>query len=152
MPTTFSPCTECRSVNRVALGGHEHQKPVCGNCRAALPIHGAVNELSASGLQALIDKSPIPVVADFWAPWCGPCRAFAPVFESVAVQMAGEVVFAKVNAEENPLAAQTYGIRGIPTLIFFQSGFERARQSGALNAEVLTHWLRSRTASFQKSA
>jgi thioredoxin-like negative regulator of GroEL len=64
--------------------------------------------------------------------------------------MAGEVVFAKVNADENPLSAQTYAIRGIPTLIFFQDGFERARQSGALNAEVLTHWLRSRTASFHQ--
>jgi thioredoxin 2 len=143
--TTYSPCEQCRRLNRVPLQpapDAQKRAPICGQCKAALPLHGAVNELSASALMALVEKSPIAVVADFWAPWCQPCKVFTPVFEQAAIAMAGEVVFAKINTQAYPLASSTYGVRGIPTLIVFRHGFERERLAGALPLPQFTEWLR----------
>jgi len=101
-----------------------------------------INELSANGLQQLIAKSPLPVVVDFWAPWCGPCKAFAPIFLQAAQQMAGSFVFVKVNTEAHPLAGSTYQIRSIPTLAVFKNSLEKARISGALSLDDLQSWLK----------
>src|SRR3954462_6745721 len=136
--TTISPCPECRKLNRVPIaepGAGAHRRPICGSCKTELPLHGAVNELSASGLMALVQSSPLPIVADFWAPWCQPCKVFAPIFEQTASSLGGEFVFVKVDTQSQPLAGDTYGIRGIPTLIVFREGFEGARISGALSLE-----------------
>ncbi len=109
----------------------------------ALPLHGAVSELNDRSLQKMIIKSPLPVLVDFWASWCGPCWAFAPVFQEAASGLADRTVFVKVNTEENPEGSGRLGIRSIPTLIMFQSGQEIARINGALPLESFLQWIQS---------
>lgn len=138
---TYSPCGRCGLLNRVALEHSGH--PVCGSCKSDLPLDGGINEVSGAGLAKLIEKSPVPIVADFWAPWCGPCRTFAPVFDRASRELAGEVVFARLNTEAHPIAAGAYGIRGIPTLIVFKAGIEADRKSGALPFESFVGWMRT---------
>lgn len=137
---TLTPCPKCHKLNRVPVDGGK--TPVCGACKSELQTHGAISEVSAASLSTLVQKSPLPVVVDFWAPWCGPCRAFAPTFEQVGRELAGQVVFAKLNTEAQPSAGAEYSIRSIPTLIFFQGGQERNRQSGAFPAQALRDWIK----------
>ncbi|MBU6153126.1 MAG: thioredoxin TrxC [Bdellovibrionales bacterium] len=141
---TYAPCPKCNRLNRVPLKseqGGSRPEPVCGACKIALPVHGAVVEVNAEGLQKLIDKSPIPVVVDFWAPWCGPCRMFAPTYMQVAGAHSGSYVFAKVDTEANPMVGDRHRIRSIPTLAIFKNGTEVQRQSGAMNESGLKQWL-----------
>lgn len=138
---SYSICPSCDGVNRVPFASPEGKAPVCGRCKQDLLFHHGINEVSASQLTKLIKKSPLPVVVDFWAPWCGPCRNFAPVFEESALRLAGTVVFAKLNTEAHPFAGDAYRIRSIPTLAIFRNGLESARQTGALPMEHFLSWI-----------
>jgi thioredoxin 2 len=126
-------------MNRVRVG--HNKEAVCGSCKAGLPIHDSVVDGSDRALQTLIDSSPLPIVVDVWAPWCGPCRVFAPTFERYAEKYAGKIVFVKLNSEANQQTAAQMGIRGIPTIIIFKDGREIARQSGAIPGEQFSYWL-----------
>lgn len=138
---TYVPCSQCQKVNRVSLTASAEKEPVCGSCRAPLPLHFGIAELNGTGLQKLIEKSPLPVLCDFWAPWCGPCKAFAPTFQQAAAQHAGRLVFAKLNTQDHQLAGDAFRVRSIPTLILFSGGRERDRLSGALPLDQLSDWL-----------
>jgi thioredoxin 2 len=139
MSTNYSVCNECAVLNK--FNTIHSGSPICGRCKQPLPIKGAVTEATEKGLRRLIESSPIPVVVDFWAPWCGPCLSFAPRFASMATRRLDKSVFAKVNTQAESGVAQVHSIRSIPTLIVFHKGKEIARMSGALDQNSLDRWL-----------
>lgn len=134
-------CPHCNATNRVPparLGDGAR----CGKCKQALFDAHPV-ELTEATFATHIDHSEIPVVVDFWAPWCAPCRMMAPAFEQAAAQLEPNVRFAKVNTDNAPALGTRFNIRSIPTVMLFRRGGEVARQSGALDARSLVQWLRS---------
>ena len=123
-------CPHCQATNRVPEE-RKLESPSCGRCGAAL-LDGQPVELTDATFDAVAGKTDLPVLVDFWAPWCGPCRQMAPHFAQAAAQLRGEVLFAKVNSDDSPELSQRFGIRSIPTLVKLEQGRETRRQSGAV--------------------
>lgn len=138
---TFTACPKCSVINKVSIEKIKANQSVCGKCKTILPFHQLVSESDEIGLLKLIEKSDLPVIVDFWAPWCGPCRSFAPTFEAVSQLSAGKLVFTKINTEAYPAISQRFNIKGIPTLIVFKNGQEFTRQSGAFPLETFKQWV-----------
>jgi len=132
-------CPGCLARNRVPAA-RVAEDPKCGKCGAAL-LDGASAELREDQFETFVSRSELPVLADFWAPWCGPCRAMAPHFERAARELKDRVRLVKVNTEEAPQLAARYNIRAIPTLVLFRNGVEAKRTSGALDTGALTRWV-----------
>jgi thioredoxin 2 len=123
-------CAHCLATNRVPAARLVND-PVCGRCGEEL-LNGRPVELTDTNFDAVASRTDLPVLVDFWAPWCGPCVAMAPHFERAAQQLKGRVLFAKVNSDKNPLLSRRFAIRSIPTLVRLDAGREVARQAGAL--------------------
>lgn len=134
-------CAHCDAVNRVAAA-RLREAPVCGNCHQRL-FSGQTRELSQANFQRFIERNDLPVVVDFWAPWCQPCLAMAPEYAAAAGELEPEARLTKVNTEANPNLANEFRIRSIPTLALFKAGSEVARQSGALTKADIVRWVRS---------
>jgi thioredoxin 2 len=132
-------CPQCHSLVRVpeARAG-EH--PQCPRCKAQV-LPGQPVALDVASFAAHVERSTLPALVDFWAPWCGPCRMMAPVLDHTAAERVTRLRVAKVNTDEQPQLAERFGIRSIPTLILFREGRELARQSGAVDATTLSRWL-----------
>ena len=129
-------CPNCGKQNRVrpAASGVPH----CGNCVAILPW---VTESGEGDFGAVVEQSSIPVLVDFWAPWCGPCRIVSPTVEKIGQDMPGRLKVVKVNTDDAPHLTQRFGIRGIPTLVIFDHGKETARITGAMPGPALRIWV-----------
>lgn len=125
-------CTHCAATNRVPPS-RLTEDPVCGRCQQPL-LDGTPVTLTDANFDAVTANTDIPVVVDFWATWCGPCRQMAPQFERAAQQLKGKVLFAKVDSDASPRTAQRFAIRSIPTIVKLARGTETARQAGALPA------------------
>ena len=134
-------CPHCDAVNRIP-SVRLSQPAKCGSCHEVL-FGGRPPELNEQNFGKHISRSDIPVVVDFWAEWCGPCKMMAPEFERAAAQLGAGARLAKLNTEHAQTVATRYGIRSIPTMVMFRHGREVARQSGAMRAADIVRWVES---------
>jgi thioredoxin 2 len=134
-------CGHCGSV--VGLPAQRlGEAPRCPSCHFAL-FEGRPYSLTTANFAKQVGRSDLPVVVDFWAPWCAPCRAMAPAFEAAARRLEPGLRFGKLNTEDEPSIAARFNIRSIPTIMVFRGGWELARHSGAMDVTGITKWLRS---------
>jgi thioredoxin 2 len=133
------PCASCGSINRVAAE-RLRDVPTCGRCKAHLFASHPV-ALDDASFEHYVEKADLPVIVDFWATWCPPCRMMAPQFEAAGRATAGRALFAKVDTDAAPRTAGRFGIRSIPTMVALRNGREIARQGGAMSEAMIVRWV-----------
>ncbi|HEY2995273.1 MAG TPA: thioredoxin [Methylomirabilota bacterium] len=126
-------CPSCGATNRVPLAAvHAGKRPVCGRCKRPLPAATAPVTITDANFPSEVESSPLPVLLDMWAAWCGPCRLLAPVVDELAGELAGRVKVGKLNVDENPSIAGRFGVQSIPTLLVLKGGREVDRIVGVV--------------------
>lgn len=141
MSSTFSECRNCGSLNKLSPQKALEKSPVCGKCGASLPVHGLVSEVSTEGFRKILKNATGPVVVDFWASWCGPCRMYGPEYEKASTQNQ-DTIFLKINTETEQQLSAELGIRGIPCTILYKNGKEVRRQAGAMSSAQVQQFIR----------
>ena len=132
-------CLKCGQKTRIRSAAEG--VPHCPTCGEALPW---LTDTGSSDFNDVVEKSPIPVLIDFWAPWCGPCRIVAPAVERLSKELAGKLKAVKVNTDLEPGLQERFGVRGIPTLVLMDAAKERGRVVGAMNSDALRRWIEQR--------
>ncbi len=133
-------CPSCHALVRVPADRLK-ENPKCARCKEPVEAEKPVT-LDEQSFETHVSRAGFPVLVDFWAPWCGPCRMMAPGLDKLAAERGAQLQVGKVNTDENPQLSGRFGIRGIPTLILFRNGAEIARQTGAMDATSLDRWVR----------
>ncbi|HMJ08667.1 MAG TPA: thioredoxin, partial [Pyrinomonadaceae bacterium] len=124
-------CAKCGAANRVRSDAASGKTPVCGRCGATLPASSSTPVvITDSNFAAIVESSPLPVLLDMWAAWCGPCRLIAPTIETLAKELAGRVLVGKLDVDANPQTASRFGVQSIPTLLILKNGREAGRIVG----------------------
>ena len=134
-------CPNCGSLNRI-INEKLNENPSCGKCKSDV-FTGKPIEMTGEQLLRTIEKTDQTLVVDFWAPWCGPCKSFAPTFSQAAAQLEPNAKLIKINTEVEQQIAGKFGIRSIPTLAIFKNGKEVARQAGAMDLNGFVNWVKS---------
>jgi thioredoxin 2 len=129
------PCPHCGATNRLPVA-RLNDAPNCGRCGKTL-LEGQPIEIGDADFDAVVAASSVPVLVDFWAPWCGPCRMMAPAFEQAGRTLKGRALLVKVDSDQNPLLTGRFAVRSIPTLVRLQGGLETRRQTGAASAAAI---------------
>ena len=140
MEKIHAVCPNCQAVNAV-LPDRIRQHPVCAKCATSLlPAHPV--DLTDQTFDRFVSRSSLPVLVDFWAPWCGPCKMMGPAFVQAASALQGQVVLAKMDTEAQRAVPSRFGIQSVPSLVLFRQGREVARMSGAMPAGQIQAWVR----------
>jgi len=140
MPSTsvVVACAGCGAKNRVSLNSALQKRPVCGKCRADLPAPAMDPVVvTDANFSQVVEKSPVPVLLDLWAAWCGPCRMIAPTIEMLARELAGKALVGKLDVDANQRTAAKFGVQGIPTLLILKEGREVDRLVGVQSREAI---------------
>ncbi len=138
--TEIYRCAHCGSLNRIPRSQGE-RAPICGKCKQRLDTTGAPQPVNDAELSRAIEASPVPVLVDFWAAWCGPCKMAAPILEQVAKARRGQLLVLKLDTDRSPAAAARHHVDALPTFVLFRGGREAARQSGLMPLPAFERWL-----------
>jgi thioredoxin 2 len=140
MSISFSECSKCQALNKINPEKALTSPPLCGKCGSPLNIHGLVSEVNTQNFKKILKMATSPIIVDFWASWCGPCRTYGPEYQKASLENQN-IIFLKINTESEQQISMEFGIRGIPCTLLFKDGKEMNRQSGVMNTSQIKQFI-----------